>query len=865
MTTAVWAHALASFDPEPVTFWTPYPKQQQAVALSGQVFELLYGGAVGGGKSAMLRGYACDYAYRHPGAHIAIVRRTLPMLKQTHGLHLPGMLAGHARENRSEFTFTFPNGSVIRFISLPNEGDEQNYKSAEFDLLMFDEVTEFAESQYTFMLTRVRSAKGHPVAVIATANPEGQGFRWVKRRWVSPRKDDLAPGQSKPQPGVPWAPPIIEHGVVTGEQPLRAFLPATVYDNPGLLKSNPGYVRILESMPDVRRKRALLHGDWDAMDEIPGALWAQSTIDEARVSSHPDLIRVVVGVDPSGTSQDETAECGIVVAGLAANGAVYVLADYSGSMGPDAWAEKAVQAFRDHAADKIVAERNFGGEMVQATIEHVAPNVAVEVVTASRGKAVRAEPIAVLSKMTGADGQPGRVRWVGEFLELEDQLTTWTPGSSWSPDRLDACFVAGTPVLTARGEVAIEDVTPGTLVWTRKGWRPVVDRRLTARDAAVGTVTFSDGRTLTGTPDHPVWTDNRGWVRLDALVCADTLTRWTSRQSVSSTEASSTAVTRTGSSGHTASTTPPRGAADVRACTVTSGRTTTPGNASLPGGTSTTTTTTRSTMTRATSSSGTPRHTPRSTPENTPTNGGRTPRRFVRWLRSGIAATRAALGTRSTAAGRGRDASPSVAPATSAAPSTTRGSRAAGSVPVGASTLTTWPRERTGWTSSAPSAGGRSSGPSTGTSPRPVAGSVVKPYVEAGRADVYDLMVADVHEFVAAGAVVHNCVWAVTELMGGSAALGFLTALSTPCPECGAVNVAGHGLCFQCGADLPSLPGTVPGPLPALEGVPENVPGALPIPDPDDPTDEEEAGEDLAATGGILPGLLPSRPSPRRT
>jgi transcriptional regulator with XRE-family HTH domain len=391
-------------------------------------------------NSFFLRSYACDFAVAHPGAHIALVRRTLPMLKQTHGLHLPGMLAGHARENKTDFTFTFPNASVIRFISLQNAGsdnspgDEQNYKSAEFDLLLFDELTEFTESQYTFMLSRVRSARGHRAHVISASNPEGVGFRWVKRRFVSPRPEDLAKGQAPPDAGVPWSPPVVEDGKVIGWHPKRAFLPATIEDNPGLMKSNPGYVAQLRAMPDSRLRRALLDGDWDAMDAIPGALWSQDVIDAQRVGSVPPdvrLVRVVVGVDPSGSSTNGKSECGIVVVGLGSDGRFYVLEDLSGSWSPTEWADRVYAAYEKHTADAICAEINFGGEMVEATIKAAHPNLPVTVVRASRGKAVRAEPIAVLT-------QRKMVRHVGRWSELEDQLCTWNPTSGWSPDRLDA-------------------------------------------------------------------------------------------------------------------------------------------------------------------------------------------------------------------------------------------------------------------------------------------------------------------------------------------------------------------------------------------------------------------------------------------
>lgn len=153
----------------------------------------------------------------------------------------------------------------------------------------------------------------------------------------------------------------------------------------------------------------------------------------------PEMVRVVVAVDPSGGSDPENDEQGIIVAGKGTDGRGYVLADRSCKLSPDGWARRAVQAYLDFAADQIVYERNFGGDMVDSTIKTAARSMQVTVVTkpvtASRGKRVRAEPIAALYEQ-------GRVSHVQPFPELEDQLTQWTPESGTSPDRLDALVFA---------------------------------------------------------------------------------------------------------------------------------------------------------------------------------------------------------------------------------------------------------------------------------------------------------------------------------------------------------------------------------------------------------------------------------------
>jgi predicted phage terminase large subunit-like protein len=159
-------------------------------------------------------------------------------------------------------------------------------------------------------------------------------------------------------------------------------------------------------------------------------------IDAARVTEHPDLVRVGVGVDPSGGDGEGNAEQGIVVAGLGVDGDGYVLEDRSCRLSPDGWGRRVVQAYIDHSADVVFVERNYGGDMARATIETAARqmgiNVPITEVVASRGKALRAEPVAALYEQ-------GHVHHVGLLAALEDQMTNWVPGiTGTSPDRLDA-------------------------------------------------------------------------------------------------------------------------------------------------------------------------------------------------------------------------------------------------------------------------------------------------------------------------------------------------------------------------------------------------------------------------------------------
>jgi phage terminase large subunit-like protein len=180
------------------------------------------------------------------------------------------------------------------------------------------------------------------------------------------------------------------------------------------------------------------------LTDIDGALWKMATIEASRLMPNPDTAepprlpefkRVVVAVDPAVTSGKHANETGIMVCAAAGSGPMkhgYLLEDLSGRFTPLQWGQRAVTAYHEHKADRIVAEVNNGGELVKQNIHTVDGNVPVTMVNASRGKTARAEPVA-------AKGEQGKIHHVGVFAMLESQLTTYTPDSGLeSPDRMDA-------------------------------------------------------------------------------------------------------------------------------------------------------------------------------------------------------------------------------------------------------------------------------------------------------------------------------------------------------------------------------------------------------------------------------------------
>jgi predicted phage terminase large subunit-like protein len=174
------------------------------------------------------------------------------------------------------------------------------------------------------------------------------------------------------------------------------------------------------------------------LDDVPGALWQRAQIDALRVKVAPELVRVVVAVDPAVTSGEHADETGIVVAGVDEEGEGYILADYSCRESPDGWARRAVRAYHEHHADRIVAERNQGGDLVESCIRTVEPTVSFKSVVATRGKHTRAEPVSALYEQ-------GRIHHVGSFTTLEDQMCAFLPdGRSGLDDRVDAVVWAMT-------------------------------------------------------------------------------------------------------------------------------------------------------------------------------------------------------------------------------------------------------------------------------------------------------------------------------------------------------------------------------------------------------------------------------------
>lgn len=239
-----------------------------------------------------------------------------------------------------------------------------------------------------------------------------------------------------------------------------ALTVAATKDNPHLDPATRE--RLYEAYAGTRLGRQELGGE--ILDDHPGALWNYDLIDQFRWTGDIEdglpqgvvLTRIVVGVDPGGAVTEDASMTGIVVAARGRDGHGYVLADYTTKASPAAWSALVAEAYHTFEADRVVAERNFGGDMVEYTLRSLQPDLPIRMVRASHGKAIRAEPVSGMYEQ-------GKIHHVGVLPFLEDQMCTWDPedDDAPSPDRMDALVWALTDLLVTGPKYDPVAVAPG--------------------------------------------------------------------------------------------------------------------------------------------------------------------------------------------------------------------------------------------------------------------------------------------------------------------------------------------------------------------------------------------------------------------
>jgi len=222
--------------------WKPFPGPQENFCTRGE-YEVLFGGAAGPGKTDCLIMVALNWVHLEYYRGV-IFRRTFPQLQEIIDRCWRWYPKLNGEYRATEHRWYFPSGAKIKLSHLQHEDDKYSHQGAEYHFAGFDELTQFSQTQYTYILSRIRSVHPEiPVIIRATTNPGGQGHVWVKERFV----DVAKPGRAYIDPD-------------TGQS--RVFIPAKVTDNPALMETDPLYVKRLEALPEIEKKR-LLYGDWE--------------------------------------------------------------------------------------------------------------------------------------------------------------------------------------------------------------------------------------------------------------------------------------------------------------------------------------------------------------------------------------------------------------------------------------------------------------------------------------------------------------------------------------------------------------------------------------------------------------------------
>lgn len=304
------------------------------------------------------------------------------------------------------------------------------------------------------------------------------------------------------------------------KDPTTAVTYGSTFDNASNLAST--YIESVRTLYEgTRLGRQELYAE--ILDEAAGALWNRELLEKCEVDIKDpvdfaqQLNRVVVSLDPAVTANAESDMTGIIVAGVDSNGTAYVLEDCTDRYTPEGWASKAIDLYNKYSADRIVAEVNQGGDMVRHTLHTIDDSVPYRAVRASRGKMARAEPVSALYER-------GLVKHRRGLDELENQMVQWEPlGSIGSPDRLDACLAKDTQVLTESGYKPISDVKVGEKVWTREGLKEVEWSGLTRKSVKTLDITLSNGYVIQATPEHPFFVKEKEWVPSGELCVGDEL------------------------------------------------------------------------------------------------------------------------------------------------------------------------------------------------------------------------------------------------------------------------------------------------------------------------------------------------------
>lgn len=350
-------------------------------------------------------------------SHIAIVGETAADNRDVIVEGPAGILAIHPAEFRPKYTpsnrrLSWPNGTIA---TLYNATEPDQLRGPQHGAAWLDELAKWRYAQETWDMLQFGLRMGDKPKQVITTTPRPIP---IIKQLIAASNDDT--GQV-----------VVTRGITLDNRANLA----------------PDFIKAIQKRySGTRLGRQEL--DAEILDDVPGALWTRDGLDKRRIKRKADgslpklpaMQRIVVAIDPAitaptdGIVMEETAETGIIIAGLGEDGRGYVFEDLTCRLPPNGWARKAIAGYDLYTADTLVAEKNQGGLMVESVLRSVRQNVPLQLVHASKGKVTRAEPVSALYEQ-------GRVSHIGTFPELEDQMCLFTPfgiESDTTADRVDA-------------------------------------------------------------------------------------------------------------------------------------------------------------------------------------------------------------------------------------------------------------------------------------------------------------------------------------------------------------------------------------------------------------------------------------------
>lgn len=402
--------------------WTKNAKQREAIQYMADPsvrFFLIDGGSRSG--KTFINVYAmfvralkypnsrhCILRLRYNHAKTSLCQDTIPKVIR---VCFPN-LVGKIKENKQDSFYTLHNGSQIYVGGLDDKARVEKILGNEYGTLYFNECSQIDFGSMQIALTRLaQKVEGMKLLALYDCNPPSIKH-WTYIQWYEKKNPES--NLALPHP--------------------KQYQVLKINPTDNVKNIGDAYLEILESMSPEKQKR-FLEGSYSSGAD--GALFTVGEIHKNRVerSKCPDFVYCGVGVDPAAKALAKSDETGIVGCGAAmvdGEWHYYICLDYSKKAKPSGWANASVRMYNDLNADKVIGETNNGGDMVESTIRTVEEDVSYVGVHASRGKEIRAEPVASLSYRN-------RLHIVGHLPEIEDEMVSWEPGeSTWSPNRLDA-------------------------------------------------------------------------------------------------------------------------------------------------------------------------------------------------------------------------------------------------------------------------------------------------------------------------------------------------------------------------------------------------------------------------------------------